>query len=110
MIYQYYLFEKDGYHYNFETGKLRKSNHEPISLGLMYTCTTVTAEMHSLAFKLNTIIFSTVYSETERIKAGRFDQLLAKLSETKLLMFEQAYESCNTLKWTLSWRAKIEVF
>ena len=82
IIYNYYVQEESGYHYDYDSGKLRASD-QPINLALMYTCTTIAAEMHGLALKANMITFTTVYSESEHIKAGRFDQLLEMIESSK---------------------------
>ena len=90
IIYRIYLHEPDGYHFNYDLGKLQASQ-QPIDLNLMYTCTTVAAEMHGLALEVNTITFSTVYSESERVKAGHFGELLQAVSTTEHYAFDSLY-------------------
>ena len=90
IIYRIYLHEPDGYHFNYDLGKLQASQ-QPIDLNLMYTCTTVAAEMHGLALEMNTITFSTVYSESERVKAGHFGELLQAVSTIEYKAFGALY-------------------
>ncbi|KAL9023515.1 MAG: hypothetical protein Q9196_007154, partial [Gyalolechia fulgens] len=80
-IYHHYVFEADGYHFDYESGKLRASGNRPIHLALMYTCTSVAAEMHHLALGSNVLNFSTSAnpSETERRNAARFDMSLSRI-------------------------------
>lgn len=68
IIYHHYVFELDGYHFDYETGKLRASNKRRIDLALEYTCRIVAKEMHHLALESNILHFSTV--DIERVKAG----------------------------------------
>ncbi|KAI4118026.1 MAG: hypothetical protein LQ345_001826 [Seirophora villosa] len=81
MIYQYYVFEPDGYHFDLASGKLRASGNRPINLALMYTCTLVAAEMHHLALQSNVLNFSTSItpSAIERKKAAHFDIIFARI-------------------------------
>ncbi|KAL8690126.1 MAG: hypothetical protein Q9218_004358 [Villophora microphyllina] len=74
-IYHYYVFEADGYYFEYESGKLRTSGNRPIDLALMYTCTFVAAEMHQLALRSNTLNFATICSD----KAYRFEVLFEQL-------------------------------
>ncbi|KAL8768402.1 MAG: hypothetical protein Q9209_005308 [Squamulea sp. 1 TL-2023] len=80
-IYYHYVFEVDGYHFNHETGKFRASGNRYIDLALMYTCTSVAAEMHHLALGSNVLNFSTskVSSATERRKAALFNMYLSHI-------------------------------
>ena len=84
VIYQHYTQEKDGYHFDFESGKLRASaSGQPIDLALMYTCKTVAAELRNLPLGTNRITFSTVYSERLRLRAGRFHKALITLANSQ---------------------------
>ena len=83
IIYQYYVLEDDGYHVHYESGKIRASNNRLINLSLMYTCRSVATEMRGVALGTNTLTFSTGYSDNERIKAGRFGALIARLHGIK---------------------------
>ena len=49
----------------------------------MYTCKTVAAEMRSLPFGINEIVFSTVFSERLRLRAGRLHKAMVKLADSK---------------------------
>ena len=83
-IYRYYVTEDDGYHYDYESGKLRTVSGQRIDLALMYTCTSVAAEMRHLPLGLNVLTFRTVCPEAERLKAGRLNQFLEQLDLLKL--------------------------
>lgn len=82
-IYEFYITEHDGYCYNYVSGKLRPRKGR-IDLALMYTCTTINAEMHGLALKMNTVTFSTAYSNSERRRASRWDRIMVKLPTPRL--------------------------
>ena len=82
IIYRHYVQEKDGYYFDIESGKLRASGH-PIDLSLMYTCKTVAAEMRGLPLSTNRVTFSSVYSESLRLRAGRLHKALMKLADSK---------------------------
>ncbi|KAK3369767.1 hypothetical protein B0T24DRAFT_532555 [Lasiosphaeria ovina] len=77
-IYRHYVYTSggDGYIFDYEARKLRLADNRPIDLGLMYTCRLAAAEMRGLALRLNTITFSTLYSEELRSRAGRWAFLL----------------------------------
>ena len=70
-IYGLYIFEPDGYHYDYKSNKLRTSSNRPIRLDFMYTCSTIATEMHNLALGSNVINFSTISTDSEL--AHRFD-------------------------------------
>ena len=72
-IYHLYVFEPDGYYFDYESGKLRTSDNRPIDLNFIYTCKSIAVEMHHLALGSNVINFSTVKSQ--RLKAGQFYSL-----------------------------------
>ena len=83
IIYEYYVLEDGGYHFNYESGKLRTASNQPVDLSFMYTCALVATEMRGVALGTNTITFSTAYSDSERIKAGRFSLLLNHLDQIR---------------------------
>lgn len=71
------MFEKNGYQFDYESGKLRKSDdNHAIDLSLMYTCKSIAAEMHGVALGTNTITFSTMYSKSENEKGGPFSIIM----------------------------------
>jgi hypothetical protein len=72
-IYHYYLINEDGYTYNFNTNKLVQANGTPINLSLAFTCRQIAHELDGLAFRTNTITFSTFFSEATRKEAGLFN-------------------------------------
>jgi len=71
-IYAAYLFASDGYTYDFDAGKLRMAGGQPIDLALMYTCRRIGCEMQGLALRVNTVRFSTLYTDELRTRAGRW--------------------------------------
>ncbi|KAI4962300.1 hypothetical protein J4E86_001332 [Alternaria arbusti] len=58
-IYEYYVQETNGYHYESNSGKLRMDSGERINLGLQYACRRTFAEMDGIALRTNTITFRT---------------------------------------------------
>ncbi|MCJ1330406.1 hypothetical protein MMC10_007089 [Thelotrema lepadinum] len=89
IVYHYYVLEDDGYHFDYDSGKLRASGR-PVDLALMYTNRLVNAEMQGLALGNNTITFSTVSSESERLKMGRWHWLLIELTQRRNLLYASA--------------------
>lgn len=63
--YGYYFFDKDGYTYDYDTGRLTTStpNMNRIELDLRFTCYQIAFETRGLPLQLNTIHFSTVYRD-----------------------------------------------
>ena len=93
IVYYHYVYDEYGYHFDYESGKFRTRNGKsPIDLALLHTCKLIAAEMDGLALRLNTLNFSTAYAEAERIKAGRFDWLIASLHLKKNLSLCEAIE------------------
>ncbi|KAK4164621.1 hypothetical protein QBC43DRAFT_317256 [Cladorrhinum sp. PSN259] len=83
-IYEDYLTGGDdgGYIFNFASATFKdRSTQAAIDLNLMYTCRQIAAEMHSLPFRFNTLYFSTAYDDELRLAAGRFQNLLLRMSE-----------------------------
>ncbi|KAK0744514.1 hypothetical protein B0T21DRAFT_280526 [Apiosordaria backusii] len=79
-IYREYLCAgtEDGYVYDFEAGKLRTADHQPIELNLMYTCKRIAQEMRGLALSIHTVTFSTLYSRTLRTRAARWAYFVSR--------------------------------
>ena len=73
-IYYHYVYEDDGYRYDFTSGKLQASNGRNIDLALMYTCKPIAAEMRHVALGSNIINFTTISSESVYMNAGRFNR------------------------------------
>lgn len=80
-IYRLYVFEPDGYHYDYTLNKLRTSDNQPIQLDFMYTCSTIATEMHNLALGSNVINFSTVVTDPK--VAYRFNMLLGNIAQKR---------------------------
>ena len=76
-IYYHYVFEIDGYHFDYTLGKLRRSDNRKVDMNLMYTCSLVATEMHNVALRSNVINFFTL--ETERKQAALFNLFLERL-------------------------------
>jgi hypothetical protein len=73
---------EDGYTYDFEAGKLRTADKQPIDLSLMYTCRLVANEMRGLPLRLHRITFTTLYSDELRLRAGRWAYLMHLAEKT----------------------------
>ncbi|KAF2109974.1 hypothetical protein BDV96DRAFT_584902 [Lophiotrema nucula] len=95
MIYEYYVFEEDGYHYDFYARKLRRRCFlpldggsqqsqpvlKPVALDLAYTCKVIGVEMRGVALKVNTVTFTPAFQtpwegrqyRKIRSKATRFE-------------------------------------
>ncbi|KAL8840901.1 MAG: hypothetical protein Q9170_001165 [Blastenia crenularia] len=108
-IYHYYVFEPEGYHFEYESGKLRASGNRPIDLALMYTCSSIATEMHHLALGSNVLHFFTTptTSETERKRAVRFDMFLSHLSSHRADLFSALMDPTLRQYKTLDVDAKV---
>lgn len=84
IIYHYYVFEADGYHFDYKSGKFRTSDNRPIDLALISTCSTVAAELPHCALKSNVLHFWTLGSENERLHAWHFECFIKELRNYKL--------------------------
>ena len=91
-VYDYYTFVPDGYHYDYDSGKLRTSSQQPVYLALMRTCKLVAAEMQHLKLGNNVVTFSTISSETARLKAAHFDLFYCQSRTVILDAFETLVE------------------
>ncbi|ORY08941.1 hypothetical protein BCR34DRAFT_569221 [Clohesyomyces aquaticus] len=70
-IYGYYLFEKDGYLYDYDLGELWADGRNP-HIDLMYTCKAIANEFKGLPFRTNKLTFTTGYYERNQ---GEFDHI-----------------------------------
>ena len=75
LIYEYYTQVQGGYTYNFMTNKLKQADGRPISHSLVFACRQTASELRDIFFRLNTITFSTYFSESTRIEAGFLNTL-----------------------------------
>ena len=73
LIYEYYTQVQGGYTYNFMTNKLTQADGRPISHSLVLACRQTAFELRNIFFRLNTITFSTCFSESTRMEAGLLD-------------------------------------
>ena len=83
IIYSYYALEADGLYFDYDASTFRKADGRPRDLSLVYTCKTIRAEMHDIPLKTNLLVFATACSESQRLRAGRFQRLLDGLLEMR---------------------------
>ncbi|KAF9871260.1 hypothetical protein CkaCkLH20_11181 [Colletotrichum karsti] len=84
LVYWHYLVVQDGYlcdQDTFATGKLKRADGQPrssLDLALVYTCKRIAHELDrgGLALALNTITFTTLYSDHLTIRAHVFGSLV----------------------------------
>jgi hypothetical protein len=95
-IYQHYVTVEGGYHQNSITGKLVNANGQPIDLALAYACKLTAVEMRGFPFKMNAIVFSTLYCEDLREIAGWFDALSETLVNVKSVVLCWTRACLNT--------------
>ncbi|KAF2022224.1 hypothetical protein BU24DRAFT_405110 [Aaosphaeria arxii CBS 175.79] len=90
MIYEYYLGD-DGYTFDFESRRLRDSSDRPVDVSLMFTCSTIAGEMDGLPFKLNTLSFTTGYSESTTTTAYLYNELLHEIHSLEFYVLTRAW-------------------
>jgi hypothetical protein len=83
IIYYYYLEVEGGYIPNYTTRKLFRADGQPVDLTLTYACKQVAAEMHGLALEVNSITFSTVYSDAAQKRVGFYAASVKSLFKMK---------------------------
>ena len=84
IIYEEYLAidAEDGYVFIYETGRLRTYPHRlPVDLNLMYTCRLIADEMRGLPLRLATITFTTVASDSVRVRAAQWNYLTNDIAQ-----------------------------
>ncbi|KAL8852642.1 MAG: hypothetical protein Q9221_002522 [Calogaya cf. arnoldii] len=74
IIYRLYVFEPEGYPYDYESRKLRAHGNRHIDLALMRTCSVVAAEMHHLPLGINVLHFYTSTPEVDAKLALRYPE------------------------------------
>ncbi|PSN73517.1 hypothetical protein BS50DRAFT_583044 [Corynespora cassiicola Philippines] len=90
LVYKNYVYEKDGYVFDSQTGKFAtKSNRNRIDLSLMYTCLQVGNEMKGVALGHNVVVFSTFHSKEYRAFAGIWDYQTRNAYFEKILFVER---------------------
>ena len=89
-VYHYYVLEPDGYHFDYDASTFRKADGRPLNLSLILTCRTIRTEMRYLPLHTNTFIFATACSESERLRAGRFQSLLERHLEEQCFVLTSA--------------------
>jgi hypothetical protein len=92
IIYEEYFRCADGYHYNFNSGKLSRVDGQSIDLALTLTCVQIATETRGLALEANTVHFTTWYSDDTRPKTARIDYALEKLEYYKQLIMRVYYK------------------
>lgn len=86
MIYEQYFAVENGYLYDAELGKLTQADNSPILLCLSYTCRQVACEVRGLAFRINTITFSTSDLQREQVAAGVHHAVVGGFAYRKHIM------------------------
>jgi hypothetical protein len=89
LIYDYYLQCEDGYIYNFETNRLTQADGQPISLSLTLICRQIQAEVQGLALGMNTIVFTTAFTEDTRDDAALYHTASICVDHCKLALLDQ---------------------
>ena len=92
ILYQEYFTSEGGYHFDFKASKFRTLHEEPISLSLRLTCRTIAIETRGLAFRYNSLNFSTASDDTDRETFGHFNVLLPILIQSKANLLTHAAE------------------
>jgi hypothetical protein len=83
VIYKQYFQCADGYRVDFFSGKLCRVDGYPVDLALTLTCAQIASETRGLALRVNTIYFSSWYSDHLRLKMARIDFVLKRLTDLK---------------------------
>ncbi|KAF4868644.1 hypothetical protein CGCSCA1_v012163 [Colletotrichum siamense] len=81
LIYGQYVISDGGYVLDFESNTLKCANGDTIDLAFMLTCKAVANELRTVPFSTNTLNFSTICSEEHRVTAGRFGDLIMRISK-----------------------------
>jgi hypothetical protein len=90
-IYDYCTTEIGGYYFDPIEGKLRTLSGDKIELSLTYTCKSIAAEMRGVAFRNNTIHFTTCPSPGRYTRDYRhFGHLLEDLYLAKSITLSRA--------------------
>jgi hypothetical protein len=79
VIYEQYFTSDGGYIFDYNTKRFRRTSGTTIDVHLTQTCRLIANETRGLAFKLNSLHFSTVYQDDKREIFGHFSVLLATL-------------------------------
>ncbi|KXH28284.1 hypothetical protein CSIM01_09802 [Colletotrichum simmondsii] len=80
LVYDHYVTVKGGYILDFDSNTLRGAGNEPLDLAFIYTCKKAASDLDGLPLSLNTLTFSTIYSEKHRTTAGRFNLMVERLN------------------------------
>ncbi|KAI4665269.1 uncharacterized protein J4E78_002729 [Alternaria triticimaculans] len=87
MMYEQYYAVENGYIYDAEHNKLTQADDgSPISLSLSLTCRQVASEVQGLAFRLNTITFTTSCSRRTQKAAAIFHATVGGITRRKQVM------------------------
>ena len=82
-IYYHYVYEDDGYRFDFTSGRLQVSSGQKLNLILKYICKSIAAEMRLVALGSNTINFTTISLESVYMNAGRFHRYFRAVDNYK---------------------------
>jgi hypothetical protein len=89
LIYDYYFQCEDGYIYNFETNRLTQADGQPIPISLTLICRQIQAEVQELALGMNTILFTTAFTEDTQHDAALYHTASKCVEHRKLALLDQ---------------------
>jgi hypothetical protein len=95
-IYRDYVTTPGGYFYDVLSGKLTDSGGHRISLTLALTCKLIADEFTGLPFKMNTVTFSTSYSDETRQTAGLYSSVIETVRRAKTMGMLQLLQNVMT--------------
>jgi hypothetical protein len=85
-----------GYFYDVPSGKMTDSDGHRISLTLALTCKLIADEFMGLPFKMNTVTFSTSYSDESRQTAGLYNSIIETVRRAKTMGMLQLLQNVIT--------------
>ena len=88
LIYGYYTQVQGGYIYNFVTNKLIQADGRPISYPLVFACRQTASELREIFFRINTITFSTYFSESTSMEASLFHSSCRSIDSKKKMLVQ----------------------
>jgi hypothetical protein len=86
LVYEHYFRADGGFTYDFAANQLKQANGLPIPLSLTLVCRQIQNEVQGLALGLNTIAFTTSFTETTREYAGCYYGYLRVVARRKLVL------------------------
>jgi hypothetical protein len=95
LIYREYFAVQGGYVLDFESQKLKAADGSNLDLALMSTCKLIAHETRQIPLGINTITFSTIYSDDARITAGLFNCCFSRMDNMETTRLVQAKAFIN---------------